>query len=322
MLRSSPHARPPLRHTAVRSPPTASLRLRPPSASTHRSLARLRRRAWTCNPVAAPFVQGRRLILSAARPRVALRVRSRRRPGVSSGASTVRSRDSRSLGRCLRFGLVVAITASSTSSPSLTFAPRGLFVPLTGVLLLGSARLTWRHTSRAAPFGAAVTRALDRSVTALGTFFAIALWARCAPHASARFSRTFVLVLCGGWAHPWLAGGCPRLQTSKTSPEAGAQAFASRRAWARPSVPNRRLAARSRTPVRRGSDVRSSSTPATPVHSADPSRALGKRGWTTISSDVQATAPIGDLRRRGHVTGFSKRTRPAGSVRRRGRNYG
>lgn len=69
---------------------------------------------------------------------------------------------------------------------------------------------------------------------------------------------------CGRGAHPTLPPGsrgrscsccvgvglirgslaaAPRLQTSKTSPEAGAQAFASRRAWARPSVPNRRLAA-------------------------------------------------------------------------------
>ena len=34
-------------------------------------------------------------------------------------------------------------------------------------------------------------------MNALGTFFAIALWAKYAPYASAAFSRTVVLVLCG-----------------------------------------------------------------------------------------------------------------------------
>jgi hypothetical protein len=34
-------------------------------------------------------------------------------------------------------------------------------------------------------------------VTALGTFFAIALWTRYAPEASAGFARAGLLVLCG-----------------------------------------------------------------------------------------------------------------------------
>jgi hypothetical protein len=50
---------------------------------------------------------------------------------------------------------------------------------------------------RAGPFGADITRGLDRLVAVLGTCFAGALWARCAPHASATFSRTIVVLLCG-----------------------------------------------------------------------------------------------------------------------------
>ena len=73
---------------------------------------------------------------------------------------------------------------------------RSLFVALTGVLLLGWARLAWRETPRTGPVDAAVARVLDRLVTALGTFFAIGLWANYAPQASAAFSRTVVLVLC------------------------------------------------------------------------------------------------------------------------------
>jgi hypothetical protein len=76
-------------------------------------------------------------------------------------------------------------------------AARSLFVTLTGALLLGGARLAWRGTPRAGPFDAAVARVLDRLVTALGTFFAIALWAEYAPQASVAFSRTGVLVMCG-----------------------------------------------------------------------------------------------------------------------------
>ena len=72
-----------------------------------------------------------------------------------------------------------------------------LFVALTGVLILAWAQLAWHATPRAEPFGAAANRLVDRSVTAVGTFFAIALWAKYAPQASAGFSRTSVLVLCG-----------------------------------------------------------------------------------------------------------------------------
>jgi hypothetical protein len=75
-------------------------------------------------------------------------------------------------------------------------AARSLFVALTGVLLLGWARLAWRGTPRAGPFDAAVTRSVDRLVTAVGTFFAIALWARYAALASTSVARTVLLVLC------------------------------------------------------------------------------------------------------------------------------
>ena len=49
----------------------------------------------------------------------------------------------------------------------------------------------------AGPFDAAVARGVDRLVTALGTFFAIALWAEYAPQASGAFSKTGVLVMGG-----------------------------------------------------------------------------------------------------------------------------
>jgi hypothetical protein len=76
-------------------------------------------------------------------------------------------------------------------------AARSLFVTLTAVLLLGWARLAWRGTPRAGPFDAPVARLLDRLVTGLGTFFAIALWAEYAPQASVAFSKTGVLVIGG-----------------------------------------------------------------------------------------------------------------------------
>lgn len=76
-------------------------------------------------------------------------------------------------------------------------AAQPLFVALTGVVLLSWGRLAWRCTPREAPFGADITRGLDRLVTALGTLFAVALWARYAPPASVVVSRTVVLALCG-----------------------------------------------------------------------------------------------------------------------------
>jgi hypothetical protein len=72
-----------------------------------------------------------------------------------------------------------------------------MFLAFTGVLLLGWARLAWRAKPRAEPFGAAAAHVLDRLVTALGTFFAIALWAQYAPQASVAFSKTGVLVIGG-----------------------------------------------------------------------------------------------------------------------------
>jgi hypothetical protein len=76
-------------------------------------------------------------------------------------------------------------------------AARSMFVALTGVLLGGWARLAWRGTPSPGRFDAAVARLLDRLVTALGTFFAIALWAEYAPQASVAFSKTGVLVMGG-----------------------------------------------------------------------------------------------------------------------------
>ena len=70
-------------------------------------------------------------------------------------------------------------------------------VILAGVSLSCWARLAWRAKPPPGPFGLAVTRTVDRAVTAVGTFFAVALWARYAPDASASFSRTLVLALCG-----------------------------------------------------------------------------------------------------------------------------
>jgi hypothetical protein len=108
-------------------------------------------------------------------------------------------------------GLLVVISASVGIVAELDVrAARSLFVALTGVLLWGWARLAWRGTPRAGPFDAAVSRVADRVVTALGTFFAIALWAKYAPHASVGFSRTVVLVLCG----VGLVGGIPAASRS------------------------------------------------------------------------------------------------------------
>jgi hypothetical protein len=95
-------------------------------------------------------------------------------------------------------GLLVVVGASVGIGAELNVrAARSLFVALTGVLLLGWARLAWRGTPRAGPFDAAVARVLDRLMTALGTFFAIALWAEYAPQASVAFSKTGVLVMGG-----------------------------------------------------------------------------------------------------------------------------
>lgn len=76
-------------------------------------------------------------------------------------------------------------------------AARVLFVALTGALITSWARIAWHERARAGPFDLVVTRAMDRLVTAAGTFFAIALWARYAPDASAALSRAVVVVLCG-----------------------------------------------------------------------------------------------------------------------------
>ena len=74
-------------------------------------------------------------------------------------------------------------------------AARSLFLALTATLLLGWARLAWRGTPRPRPFDAAGARVLDRLVTAIGAFFAIALWTEYAPQASVAFSKMGLLVM-------------------------------------------------------------------------------------------------------------------------------
>ena len=68
---------------------------------------------------------------------------------------------------------------------------------LSGAVLFRWARMAWRAKARRGPLGFSATRALDRLVTALGTLFAVMLWARYVPRASVAFSRTMVVVLCG-----------------------------------------------------------------------------------------------------------------------------
>lgn len=129
---------------------------------------------------------------------------TRRHPRVPLGRlPSRRRRRSRTLVR-------VTVALSTSLGLVATFdagAAQAVFVVVTGVLVLGWARLAWHGTSRPEPFGASTTRVVDRSLTALGTFFAIALWANYAPQASAGISRTVVLVLCGvGLVSGLLAG--------------------------------------------------------------------------------------------------------------------
>jgi hypothetical protein len=120
---------------------------------------------------------------------------ARRCPGTPPGRAATR--------RFLRSGTLLQVTVLtlSTSLGVIAYvdahAARAFLVALTGVLILAWARLAWRGTPRPRPFGGSSTRVADRFVTALGTFFAIALWARYAPQSSAEFSRTVVLVACG-----------------------------------------------------------------------------------------------------------------------------
>ena len=125
--------------------------------------------------------------------------RSTRRPFSEVRSDQLPSRPQARCWTLLGPGLLVVVSASIGIVARLDVrAVRSLFVVLTGVLLLGWARLAWRGTSRAGPFDAAVARVLDRLVTALGAFFAIALWAEYAPQASVAFSKMGVLVMGGG----------------------------------------------------------------------------------------------------------------------------
>ena len=124
--------------------------------------------------------------------------RSTRRPFSPVRSGQLPSRHRARYWTLLGPGLLVVVSASFGIVAELDVrAARSLFVALTGVVLLGWARLAWRETPGAGPFDAAVARVLDRLVTALGTFFAIALWAEYAPQASVAFSKTGVLVMGG-----------------------------------------------------------------------------------------------------------------------------
>jgi len=142
-------------------------------------------------------VRGHAPRLSAGPP-VGLPRRSTRRRFSAVRSDQLPSRHQARCWTLLGPGLLVAVSASLDIVAELEVrAARSLFVALIGVLLLGWARLAWRGTPRPGPFGAAVARVLDRIVTALGTFFAIGLWAEYAPQASVAFSKTAVIVMGG-----------------------------------------------------------------------------------------------------------------------------
>ena len=133
-----------------------------------------------------------------AGPPAGLPRRSTRRPFSAVRSEQPPSRHQARSWTLLGPGLLVVVSASLGIVAELDVrAARSLFVALTGVLLLGWARLAWRGTPRPGPFDAAVARVLDRLVAALGTFFAIALWAEYAPQASVAFSKTGVTVMGG-----------------------------------------------------------------------------------------------------------------------------
>jgi hypothetical protein len=124
--------------------------------------------------------------------------RSTRRPFSAVRSDPLPSRHKARCQTLLGPGLLVVVSASLGIVAELDArAARILFVALTGVLLLGWARLAWRGTPRPGPFDGAVARVLDRMVTALGTFFAIALWAEYASQASVAFSKTGLIVMGG-----------------------------------------------------------------------------------------------------------------------------
>ena len=146
-------------------------------------------------PQAVSRPRARALHRPGSGPAISLPTTDRRCPGVSSAhVTSLRRRPSWTP---LWLSLSVVSASVGILADVDVRAARGVFVLITGVLLLGWARLARRERPRSEPFGVAVTRSVDRFVTAVGTFFAIALWARYAPLASASFSRTVVLVLCG-----------------------------------------------------------------------------------------------------------------------------
>ena len=125
-----------------------------------------------------------------AGPPVGLLRRSTRRPFSAVRSDQLPPRHRAPSWTLLGPGLLVVVGASLGIVAELDVrAARILFVALTGVLILGWARLTWRGAPRAGPFDAAIARVLDRVVTALGTFFAIALWAAYTPQASVALSK-------------------------------------------------------------------------------------------------------------------------------------
>jgi len=153
---------------------------------------------------APPFYLSQRAVVRAHAPRrpagppVALLRRSTRRPFSAVRSDQLPSRHRARSRKLPGFGLLMVVSASLGIVAELDVrAARILFVALTGALLSGWVRLAWRGTPRPRLFDASITRVLDRLVTAIGAFFAIALWAEYAPQASVAVSKAGVLVMGG-----------------------------------------------------------------------------------------------------------------------------
>lgn len=151
----------------------------------------LTRRSWLLTAPLAPQPSPR----PAIAPPACLPARSAPLPAGPSSARTAprhrRSSALQPLGLAVASGLVGYAAVRDPRAAHLAL------VILAGASLSCWARLAWQAKPPPGPFGLAVTRTVDRAVTAVGTFFAVALWARYAPDASASFSRTLVLALCG-----------------------------------------------------------------------------------------------------------------------------
>ena len=154
--------------------------------------------------VSHPVVAGWRLTAPLARqPRPGFAIAPpafppARSAPLSTEPSSARARPGRHRRSALRpLGLAIAsgvLGYAGDRDPRETHLALVIFA---GASLSCWARLAWRAKAPPGPFGPEVTRTVHRTVTAVGTFFAVALWARYAPEASASLSRTFALGLCG-----------------------------------------------------------------------------------------------------------------------------